>query len=425
MNVDALSLNHILGVDTLQIPVPGGDCAIILLVDKPPMRKRKDGEPNVSYHKSGHQPENTEDGKRGTVLRAILVDGGHDARGPGYHGREAYTKIWNTLQGIESNYNIANYPGHEGLKFDAWIVTHWDRDHYCGALQLFWSTLRVNEAGVLDSPFVRYDDNGNALTTLYCPTWTGYQVPGSTKFARGHHSFLDSETDVDGVTRWRIRLPPPNGSKGLLSYTKAEYVKMPFSGFFGTVVEKSPQLLGLDFFTGCRFQGDTPVYGEDQAGYRIHGVCEAFREGYTSNSPTYGLPTYGLDPDDKWDAKYPVLLCVGAEGNVMGCARKNITHATGDNYVSIMMLLIWLPRKTGAWHVSLFAGGDAHMETENQVVDFLEGCTVEVIKAGHHGARTSTSARLLKRLQPNKFIVSAGHEHGHPSKCLSVSWPIE
>jgi hypothetical protein len=283
----------------------------------------------------------------------------------------------------------------------------------------------VNEAGVLDSPFVRYDDNGNALTTLYCPTWTGYQVPGSTKFARGHHSFLDSETDVDGVTRWRIRLPPPNGSKGLLSYTKAEYVKMPFSGFFGTVVEKSPQLLGLDFFTGCRFQGDTPVYGEDQAGYRIHGVCEAFREGYTSNSPTYGLPTYGLDPDDKWDAKYPVLLCVGAEGNVMGCARKNITHATGDNYVSIMMLLIWLPRKTGAWHVSLFAGGDAHMETENQVVDFLEGCTVEVIKAGHHGARTSTSARLLKRLQPNKFIVSAGHEHGHPSKCLSVSWPIE
>jgi beta-lactamase superfamily II metal-dependent hydrolase len=101
----------------------------------------------------------------------------------------------------------------------------------------------------------------------------------------------------------------------------------------------------------------------------------------------------------------------------MGCNYRAITHATGDNYVSIMMLLVFIPRvQNGSMHVSLFAGGDAHMETENQVVDFLQQHTVEVVKAGHHGARTSTSAMLLKRLQPNKFIISAGHEYGHPSK---------
>lgn len=412
----------VLGVDTHQIPVPGGDCAIILLLDNPPMAQRDINDPDFMYYIKQPLGDTHTDQKLGTVLRAVLLDGGHDALGGNSSGSLAAQNILKTINDIQVAYHIANYPGEEGLKFDAWIVTHWDRDHYCGALHLFWDNTPHSVDGVQQrNRFIRYDANGNALTTLYCPTWTTYTLPHSDKKARGHHKILRGTVE-NGATRWSMYLPPRDKPRAILEYAEDDYSRMEFSGDFGKVVANSSDLLGLDFFTGRSFSAHPPgpAYGAINSAYRIRDVCERFRHGFDPDAPTYGLESYSLSADE--NVKYPVLLCVGAEGNVMGCKTVPITAGTGDNYVSIMVLLIWIPRiPDGPMHVSLFAGGDAHMATEDLVIDFLQGHCVEVIKAGHHGARTSTSANLLKSLQPNHFIISAGHEYGHPSR-LSLSY---
>jgi hypothetical protein len=42
---------------------------------------------------------------------------------------------------------------------------------------------------------------------------------------------------------------------------------------------------------------------------------------------------------------------------------------------------------------------------------------VEVLKVGHHGSRSSTSARFVQRLQPAQALISCGEDnrYGHPS----------
>ncbi|KAK7419843.1 hypothetical protein QQZ08_010677 [Neonectria magnoliae] len=409
-----MALKGLLGVDTYQIGVPGGDCAIVLLVDQPPMRKRKDEESNHDYHHD--VPFLNDDGHKGTVLRAILVDGGHDGR-PGYYGKVAADKIEKTIQDIESKYEFTNYNGQKGLKFDAWIVTHWDRDHYCGALHLFWNSLLPDGT----SSRIRFDNEGVGRTTLYCPTWDTTQLGQSTKFARGRHNLLGGFV-LGPHQGWYICNPPKSSRHKLLSLTSLEYDNLrngnETSRMFGTVVTGCDNLLGLDMFSGQLFNDskDIPKFGSDDESYRITNVCAAFktRFGNLGGEPSYGLTNgYTLLAE----AKRPLLICIGAMGQVMGSVSKPITEATGDNYASIMMVIVWVPNTPtlNPSHVSLFSGGDAHMDTEDLVLQFLQGYQVEVIKAGHHGARTSTSARMLKMMRPNKFIISAGKEYGHPS----------
>ena len=52
-----------------------------------------------------------------------------------------------------------------------------------------------------------------------------------------------------------------------------------------------------------------------------------------------------------------------------------------------------------------------------QVEDHLNIDTdITVLKAGHHGSDTSTSADFLARTQPRAVVISAGEDnrHGHP-----------
>ncbi|RSL82212.1 hypothetical protein CEP51_005300, partial [Fusarium floridanum] len=416
MNVLTTDLKGDLGVDTFLIPVPGGDCMIILLIDNPPSRPRRHLESDSDYH---NDPAEVNDRKScGTVLRAILVDGGHDAIGPGYKGHTAAQNIQDTITEIEQKYHIANYTaGDNKLKFDAWVITHWDRDHYCGGLYLLWS--RTDSTGKCS--LIRYDATGiNSLTTLYCPTWE--DTPISTKkIIRGHKSMLGSEA-VQHDTKWFIYLPPKSTSPNkVLMYNLEEYRFMARSTNFGNVVCGSDSLLGLDIFTNALFSGTKPLpptskkYGVNSNLYHINRICGNFTRLYGQKKVNrYGLAfEYPLSETARW----PILLCVGAMGNVLGSETEPIDdETTGDNYASIMMLLVWLPispEQTPS--VSLFAGGDAYKATEDLVIRFLEGLPVQVLKAGHHGARTSTSAELLKHLAPNKFLISAGKEYGHPS----------
>ncbi len=66
----------------------------------------------------------------------------------------------------------------------------------------------------------------------------------------------------------------------------------------------------------------------------------------------------------------------------------------------------------------VFLSGDAPEVVEGYVVDQFSSLLseIEVVKAGHHGSKTSTGEALLSVTQPTFVIVSAGeaNQYGHP-----------
>ena len=68
--------------------------------------------------------------------------------------------------------------------------------------------------------------------------------------------------------------------------------------------------------------------------------------------------------------------------------------------------------------VSVLFTGDMEQEAENASLSKFG--KVNVLKAGHHGSRTSSSQSFLDILQPEYVIISAGKEnsYGHPHKAV-------
>jgi hypothetical protein len=111
-------------IRTYQVPVPIGDCSVHLLVDP-----------------------------KGRVEKAIAMDGGTNSGS----GPSAYDRIAQALKEIKSKLGSA-WDG----RFDAWVVTHWDADHYEGMVEY----LKKN-----GTTFWR-----NGQTKLYCGAEPGNTV---------------------------------------------------------------------------------------------------------------------------------------------------------------------------------------------------------------------------------------------------------
>ena len=64
--------------------------------------------------------------------------------------------------------------------------------------------------------------------------------------------------------------------------------------------------------------------------------------------------------------------------------------------------------------------GDAETEVEKQMLqgDYASKLNVDVLKLGHHGSHTSSSAAFLKAVLPEYGVIScgAGNDYGHPHK---------
>ena len=70
-------------------------------------------------------------------------------------------------------------------------------------------------------------------------------------------------------------------------------------------------------------------------------------------------------------------------------------------------------------HASAVLTGDAPIESENLMLR-EEDWRAEVMKAGHHGSRTSTGDLWLSTVQPRFVVVSCGLEnsYGHPHRAV-------
>ncbi|OGG61529.1 hypothetical protein A3C87_02665 [Candidatus Kaiserbacteria bacterium RIFCSPHIGHO2_02_FULL_49_34] len=66
---------------------------------------------------------------------------------------------------------------------------------------------------------------------------------------------------------------------------------------------------------------------------------------------------------------------------------------------------------------SFLLTGDAPMFAEHEMVRaYAQGIQADVLKAGHHGSKTSSSAYFLAAVQPSIAVISAGKDnsYGHP-----------
>ena len=68
-------------------------------------------------------------------------------------------------------------------------------------------------------------------------------------------------------------------------------------------------------------------------------------------------------------------------------------------------------------HADIWLTGDAGREFESQVATIPDLGRLRILKVGHHGSRTSSSARFLAALRPQIAVVSAGRGNlfGHPA----------
>ena len=68
---------------------------------------------------------------------------------------------------------------------------------------------------------------------------------------------------------------------------------------------------------------------------------------------------------------------------------------------------------------SMMFTGDAEQQAEKVMVDNFAGdLRSTLLKAGHHGSKTSSSAAFLRAVQPEGVLIScgAGNDYGHPHK---------
>ena len=83
---------------------------------------------------------------------------------------------------------------------------------------------------------------------------------------------------------------------------------------------------------------------------------------------------------------------------------------TGESNIDSLVLLV------SCGSVSVLLTADAEAESERAMLASGVLGDVDVLKVGHHGSRTSTTAEFLAQVRPEAGVISAGQDnsYGHP-----------
>lgn len=74
--------------------------------------------------------------------------------------------------------------------------------------------------------------------------------------------------------------------------------------------------------------------------------------------------------------------------------------------------------KVTCGEVSFLLTGDAEKTSENEMIDAGENLSADVLKCGHHGSSSSSTAKFLKAVRPGCAVITCGrdNDYGHPHK---------
>lgn len=86
-------------------------------------------------------------------------------------------------------------------------------------------------------------------------------------------------------------------------------------------------------------------------------------------------------------------------------------HYNGYNNYSVVTML-------QCGKIRFLLTGDAEKESEKEMLDAGEDLRADVLKCGHHGSSTSSTAAFLKAVNPSYAVISCGknNDYGHPHK---------
>ena len=66
--------------------------------------------------------------------------------------------------------------------------------------------------------------------------------------------------------------------------------------------------------------------------------------------------------------------------------------------------------------------GDAGVDKEKDILDKYNLSSVDVLKVGHHGSKTSSSKEFINEINPKNSIISVGknNRYGHPKESVLI-----
>ncbi|KKP01810.1 hypothetical protein THAR02_06066 [Trichoderma harzianum] len=312
-----------------QIPVPIGDCSAHFLVDK----------------------------LTGAVQRAFLMDGGTNA---GIYA--AWAQILKGLRFIDLQLGSA-------WKFDSWVVTHWDEDHFRGVKDLLvnheigFTRCNRNRAKVTrGSPGSFVSLYFTPKPVLLCGAWD------APVMFKGGGDFLRPFVQEGKLQSWSHSTTKTRTRKGenLLRCIWGE------------------DLIGLDLFTRS-FHFDRKTGEED---YKA------------SEKDYYSI----LDKNGPTSTKKPRFCVVGANGYGIGMSIACTSKPT-RNETSILALLYWPDQD----NCSYYTGGDGHPKVFKEPVQawfkkrWPKG-DVEMVKLDHHGSTGENLGKIPHAEDKDKQI---------------------
>ncbi|KAJ4184800.1 hypothetical protein NW767_013097 [Fusarium falciforme] len=318
------------------------------------------------------------------------MDGGNDGSAS---AEQAVEIIETSLKAIRNRYDQTEP---QKIKFDAWIVTHWDNDHWAGSLLMFRKS--IDRYG--RSNRMKYDGS-EPLTHLYCPNWAGLPkyaaVPkdpkGDLLKKRPNDLFIEDDNR-----------PGFKEEAG----TGQVYFRNHFRDGYPLCIAKwgHRQLLGMDFFTGDSpwhyLEGQQRELTADHARQEILSTVDKMKE--------------VVQMANIRDTKHPRFVCIGVGGFVCGArldekalraalAVEKMTPADTWANMSSIMSVLYFPEQN---HLSLYWGGDSITPIEQPLAesDLFNGYRCSVTKWSHHGGRHSSPEELWAKLKPKSCVVS-------------------
>lgn len=140
----------------------------------------------------------------------------------------------------------------------------------------------------------------------------------------------------------------------------------------------------VEYIVETDVENDTPVY-------------RAYREVIRRRGPERIVPARGTQIEIDETATLTILS-------------REVVAASDTNDASIVMRLDY-------GETSFLFTGDATKFVEEELLEFHELLDTDVLKVGHHGSSTSTSAAFVSAVSPDIAVISVGadNSYGHPT----------
>ncbi|KAK6516196.1 hypothetical protein TWF506_006107 [Arthrobotrys conoides] len=387
-------------------------------------------------------------GDRRKVVRAIFMDGGKNDGSvkakkdkdsqPGSDKKLRET-IKRTIMDIEDWFCCKNK--HDGdksrLRFNAFICTHWDIDHFSGVLRALGVFMResqddddfkINDKVCLNRAF--FDEDGNPESLFIAPYFItpapdtvypgdGNNLHGGSEWSKSSlHKLRDKvASKCKDVLRGGTDLELRDNDGTVLKRFKTVDIKLPADGWQPQQLllkTEWRQLLGRNFLQDSDQEaivGDTDTI-ENLAALLVR------------NRPT--LHANDL-PNGEIPARIPAMYCIAVNQRTMGAAPYGVMKHTytNTNLSSVCCMIVWNRVNTDdPGHRSHYFAGDANIQLETRLLNWIapgwaDGTgapQVSSMKLSHHGARSSNPVEMWMAFNPISIFASAGRvrSHAHP-----------